>query len=384
VRRLVLVPALLLALFLAGPAPSAGAQLAPPLPPLDQTVDQVTQTTQGITQTVTQTVTQTTQGATGTVQGATGTVQGATGTTQGATGTATGAAEGAAGSATGGGDGGGGVVASALQPGAPSGNQEQAAPGSGKPGDSGPRGAGAARGPYGRPKGGSAQPPGGGPGGSVRPEEFGGGLVADPLTVVKTNDADHDGAYSNSETTSEPEADVSFRVSVTNQGAEEVSIIRISDFFPSSEGVSDREVCRSLGGASLAPGQSVACTFTLADYAPPRGESKVNTISVHMLAGDAGSSTLRTLLATDASTVETRGAAVLGLVLGNPGQLAGTGAAVGGLAVIVAQLAAAGLELRRRGRARSSRRPATIVRALSPASVVCMSSVAGAGRRYPL
>jgi hypothetical protein len=352
-RRPAMVLTLLALLFVAGRPASVGAQVPLP-PPIEDTVEEVVHTVEESVETVEEVV-HTAEASVETEEKIVQTAEDVPQSTAPAVEEKTVSA----------GAGGGGP--SVVKPGgSTNGDHVQVAGGSGRrtdpgagedvssPGSAHGRLEGAARAPRGE-----AAVPG-------LPEEFV-ALVAAPVKVVKTNDANADASYSDAETTSTPGSDVSFDMSVINEGTETVSIIRTSDFFPGPSGVADREVCRSLVGRTLAPGESVSCRFTLNGYAPSWGESKVNTVSLHLLAGNGGDpSMLRTLFATDASTVRTGGTGVLGLVVEGPGRgLAGTGAAVwrwGAAAVLLGAVGTGFLRLSRarvRGWARGPVSPAS-------------------------
>jgi hypothetical protein len=340
-----MVLALLALLFLAGRPPSVGAQIPLTPPPIEEVVDDVVHTVEEAVETVEEDVVHTGEGI----------VQSAEGVPQS---TASAVEEKAVSAGAGGGGGG----PSAGQPGgSATENHVQVAGGSGGRADPGAGEEGSSPGSVGARLEGSGRAPRGEEAVPELPEEFV-AVVAAPVKVVKTNDADGDSSYSDAETTPVPGSDVSFNVSVVNEGAETVTIIRTSDFFPGPEGVADQEVCSDLVGRTLASGESVNCRFTLGSYAPPMGGSKVNTVSVQMLAdGGDDPSAQRTLFATDASTVRTGETDVLGLVVRDPGRgLAGTGAAVWRWAAVAVLLGAVGTELLRIGRARArdpARRP---------------------------
>jgi hypothetical protein len=335
-RRSAMVLALLALLFLAGRPPSVGAQIPVTPPPIEDVVDDVVHTVEETVETVEEEVVHTGEEI---VHSAEEVPPSTAPAVEEQTVSA--------------GAGGGGP--SVVQPGgSATGDHVQVAGGSGGRTDPGAGEDGSSPGSLGGRVEGSGRTPRGEEGVPGLPEEFV-AVVAAPVRVVKTNDADGDSSYSDAETTPVPGSDVSFTMSVVNQGTETVTIIRTSDFFPGPEGVADREVCRGLVGRTLASGASVNCRFTLGSYAPPMGGSKVNTVSLQMLAGGGEDpSAQRTLFATDASTVRTGEADVLGLVVRDPGRgLAGTGAAVWRWGAVAVLLGAVGIEFLRLGRARA-------------------------------
>jgi uncharacterized repeat protein (TIGR01451 family)/LPXTG-motif cell wall-anchored protein len=101
-----------------------------------------------------------------------------------------------------------------------------------------------------------------------------------PVTaaVDKTNDADGDATYSDSETATNPGSAVSFQVVVTNTSIVPAVVTAVSDavgadavtFTASPDPV----------GTVLAPGASTTFTFTVEDYSPVDGDAKTNTVTV--------------------------------------------------------------------------------------------------------
>lgn len=120
------------------------------------------------------------------------------------------------------------------------------------------------------------------------------------LTVVKSNDANADGAFHNSETTEAVGADVTFTVTVTNTSFYSVEIASITDVVGST---SIPVSCASaFVGQTLAIGESLSCVFSVAGYSPGDGESKTNEATVTVAqTGDSGN----TASADDTSVVTT-------------------------------------------------------------------------------
>ena len=99
------------------------------------------------------------------------------------------------------------------------------------------------------------------------------------LTVVKTNDANGDGTYTKDET-GVTNADVKFRVSVTNSSSVAVVLDSVTDVWPGATEFAP--ACAStLVGIPIAPGATVTCDFTVATYIPVSTDgAKVNTVTV--------------------------------------------------------------------------------------------------------
>jgi hypothetical protein len=103
------------------------------------------------------------------------------------------------------------------------------------------------------------------------------------VDLVKDNDADGDGTFTDSEEASEEGQDVTFQVVITNTSDVDMQIMGLTDAF--GETTIDQLPCLTAGGQSvlgmwLDPDESVTCTFTVQDYAPPAGESLVDTVEV--------------------------------------------------------------------------------------------------------
>jgi hypothetical protein len=119
-------------------------------------------------------------------------------------------------------------------------------------------------------------------GGSTAGESEGDQAEAITVDVVKDNDADEDGTFSDSEEASEEGQDVTFQVVITNTSDVAVMIMSLKDAFGetvispaclTAEG-------KNVDGMWLDPDESVTCTFTVQDYAPPAGGSLVDTVTV--------------------------------------------------------------------------------------------------------
>jgi hypothetical protein len=100
------------------------------------------------------------------------------------------------------------------------------------------------------------------------------------IAVRKTNDADGNGRFTESEVAPRAGADVPFRITIRNDGQSAVTIREIIDSFDGTT----IDVCGALIGDQLRPGRTTRCTFELADYAPPSFDSQANTIEVTVTA----------------------------------------------------------------------------------------------------
>lgn len=96
------------------------------------------------------------------------------------------------------------------------------------------------------------------------------------ISVVKTNDADGDGTFHDTEQAKQAGDPVTFKVVVTNTSKVTVVIDSVSDAFDATT----QAECPRLLNTVLAAGDSVTCTFTVDNYAPPAGESLTDTVTV--------------------------------------------------------------------------------------------------------
>jgi len=134
----------------------------------------------------------------------------------------------------------------------------------------------------------------------------GGGQPEISVRIQKTNDANEDGIFTNSEEARLEGQDVDFHLVITNTSDETVVITDLTDAFGQTElDLLDAE-CPSLDGIELDPGESVTCTFTLEDYAPPAQTTLVNVaeVCVRIVGG--------VLVACDDNPSRVRSAVVLG------------------------------------------------------------------------
>jgi hypothetical protein len=123
------------------------------------------------------------------------------------------------------------------------------------------------------------------------------------ILVDALNDADGDGIFSDAEIAAAPGTDVNLKVLITNIGAVSFEIDAVTHSYNGGTEAARGEVCGELVGLILAPGESLACTFPMADYSPPAGESLINTV---MAAGfEIGKGSRRGAADSDTSTVQT-------------------------------------------------------------------------------
>jgi hypothetical protein len=161
------------------------------------------------------------------------------------------------------------------------------------------------------------------------------------VELVKDNDADEDGTFTDSEEASDEGQDVTFQVVITNTSDVAVEILSLSDAF--GEFVFDPIACltserENVIGMVLDPGESVTCTFTILNYAPPAEERLVDTVEV--VVGEEGNEENQ---ASDSDTSVVTTAEVLGGIVTPPRPgvqpPAQPGAQVAALAVTGAELA---------------------------------------------
>jgi hypothetical protein len=358
-RAKIAIGAIVVAVVLSMSVQSAVAQL-PPLPPIEDTVEDVggaVEDTVGAVGGAVGGATGAVGGAVGdtsdAVGGAVGSVGGAVGDTAGAVGGAVGGAAGAVGGAIGdatdgGGSGSGSGSGSVLR------GVNDAISGGGTGGAAqGSTGALAGPGARARARGAEGAASATVRGGTARVarHSLSSGSVTGaaylPLLLGLTNDADGDGTFSDSETAPLPGATVTFQAVLENVGSEDLIIVDVRNTAFDANGGSDDPVCTNLVTARLVAGHSVTCRFTVGDYAPRAGASAVNTLQVEAIEADDFNARATV---TDTSIVATGTQAVLGLSVGGPAiDLATTGGRIALLLSVVAALAALGLVLDRLG-----------------------------------
>ena len=108
------------------------------------------------------------------------------------------------------------------------------------------------------------------------------------VQVTKTNDANEDGVFTDTETASAAGNDVEFQVEVKNTGDVAAAVTTFTDTWPTDGSLdllgddSDLITCEDfdLATDTIAPDETITCTFTVTDYAPAAGESLTNTVDV--------------------------------------------------------------------------------------------------------
>jgi hypothetical protein len=162
------------------------------------------------------------------------------------------------------------------------------------------------------------------------------------IVVDALNDADGDGIYSDSETAAESGAEVNFKAIVTNMGATAFEIAAVTQSFIQQSDRVQVQVCTDLEGLTLGFGESLACSFSVADYAPPMGKTVVSTVTASGI--EIGGSKRRGTSDSDNTTVVTfLEDQVLAVAIERaPGSLAFTGTGAASLLVLGFLLIAAG------------------------------------------
>ncbi|MHB8682487.1 MAG: hypothetical protein ACYDA2_10400 [Acidimicrobiales bacterium] len=130
------------------------------------------------------------------------------------------------------------------------------------------------------------------------------------VSVVKGNDADGSGIFTQSELAPAPGAPVPFRLLVTNTSSVSLTITALTDQWPGQASFSPN-CAPSLIGVTLASGASVTCNFTLPGYSPPAAQSLTDTVSV---TGCQTGSAANCATGTSTSTVTTIATAPSGAV----------------------------------------------------------------------
>jgi uncharacterized repeat protein (TIGR01451 family) len=98
------------------------------------------------------------------------------------------------------------------------------------------------------------------------------------LTVVKVNDANADGTFSDTESAAAAGLPVPFRVTVTNTSIVPVTITSLTDAVGATP--ISFSCLPTVVGTVLDPGDSTSCAVVLPAYSPLAGTSKTNTVTV--------------------------------------------------------------------------------------------------------
>jgi uncharacterized repeat protein (TIGR01451 family) len=100
------------------------------------------------------------------------------------------------------------------------------------------------------------------------------------VSIIKENDANGDGIFTNSEEAKRAGLDVPFVLVITNTGEETFEITSLTDRFEQTVIDLLLAKCANLEGVTLATGERIACSFTLNNYSPPAETSLENTVRV--------------------------------------------------------------------------------------------------------
>jgi hypothetical protein len=141
------------------------------------------------------------------------------------------------------------------------------------------------------------------------------------ITVVKENNADGTGNWSQNETATGPGETVPFRATISNSSSTDVVVDTLTDQWPSQAAFAP--TCDSaVVGQTISAGHSITCNFTETNYAPAAGQSLTDTVdvTVHQVGNPANSTS-----ATSSSTVTTPGANALSISVLKQNNADGTG-----------------------------------------------------------
>ena len=147
------------------------------------------------------------------------------------------------------------------------------------------------------------------------------------LDIVKTNDADVDGTFTDSEVADAEGQAVEFLVDITNTSAVPVVITSLTDLWPGQASFSPTcldSAAADVIGQTLAAGASTSCTFTVADYAPPAGEDLIDTVTVIVADVDDDTNTATDMDNSTVSTPEPPPVITLDIVKTNDADVDGT------------------------------------------------------------
>lgn len=101
------------------------------------------------------------------------------------------------------------------------------------------------------------------------------------IRIVKTNDANGDGRFTDNEEAKRSGLDVPFKLVIINTGTPDLRITDLTDTFSQTTLDLLNDKCPGLSGKVLSSGESVTCTFTVNNYSPAASSSGlVNTAEV--------------------------------------------------------------------------------------------------------
>ena len=100
------------------------------------------------------------------------------------------------------------------------------------------------------------------------------------IRIIKTNDANGDGIYTDNEEAKKQGLDVPFKLVITNVGEDAVRVTDLIDSFDRTTVDLLENKCASLDGVVLDPGESVECTFVMRNYSPPQDTVLENNVEV--------------------------------------------------------------------------------------------------------
>jgi uncharacterized repeat protein (TIGR01451 family) len=88
------------------------------------------------------------------------------------------------------------------------------------------------------------------------------------IKIVKTNDANGDGTFTDNEEARRAGLDVPFKLVIINTGTPDLRITDLADAFSQTTLDLLNDKCPGLSGKVLSSGESVTCTFTVNNYSP--------------------------------------------------------------------------------------------------------------------
>jgi uncharacterized repeat protein (TIGR01451 family) len=145
------------------------------------------------------------------------------------------------------------------------------------------------------------------------------------LTVNKTNDANQDKTFSDTETVNSVGQSVDFQAILTNTSVVGVTIDSVGDTWPGMPAGTTITFTPNLVGTTIAAGQSKTVTFSVANYGPATGTTITDTVTV---TGHQEGVPSNTITSSDTSNVAGPGTLILGVVKTNNADLTGNFAKV--------------------------------------------------------